>query len=165
MATATATRPGVGPTGVDPQKRRTRPSFHARVGRLALRSGLATVCLVLLFLGLVVLGVIPLRDYLSQQRDLRDSKARVVMLKEHNELLTVRAARLRTSDEIALLAREQFGMVPAGEKLTLLPGLRAPSSGLLGDGRDAVRPVPPDTSDPSVNMFQAILDFLRFSSR
>jgi cell division protein FtsB len=133
-----------------------------RVGRFALRGGLAATALVLLFIGLVVLGVIPLRAYLGQQRDLRDSTQRLSMLREHNATLTVRAARLRTDAEVALIAREQFGMVPAGQKLTLLPGLRTPTTELLGEGRDAVRPVPPDTTEPDMSLYRSILDLLRF---
>lgn len=150
---STQRRPPSGPVAA--------PSLRGRLRRLLLRSGLVSVSVVVLFVGLIMLGVIPVRAYLSQTRDLRDSKARVTMLKARNAELTDRAARLRTDEEVALLAREQFGMVPAGEKLTLLPGLRAPSDALLGDGRDAVRPVPPDALEADVSLFQAILDLFR----
>jgi len=122
---------------------------------------MALVVLIGVFVGLVVLGVIPVRAYLTQERELRDSRARITMLKERNAQLTDRSARLRTDAEVALIAREQFGMVPAGEKLTILPGLRAESMDLLGDGRDAVRPVPPDAQEQNVSLLKAILDLLR----
>lgn len=122
---------------------------------------MALVVLIGVFVGLIVLGVIPVRAYLTQERELRDSRARITMLKERNAQLTDRSARLRTDAEVALIAREQFGMVPVGEKLTILPGLRVESTNLLGDGRDAVRPVPPDAQEQNVSLFKAILDLLR----
>lgn len=134
-----------------------------RLRRFVLRGGLAFVALAGLFVALIVLGVIPVRAYLTQQRELRDTNARVTMLKAHNNELTTRSARLRTDAEVALIAREQFGMVPAGETLTLLPGLRAESNALMGDGRDAVRPVPPDAQEGHLNLLKAILDLFRFA--
>lgn len=140
-------------------------TLGARAKKVLFRSGLGISVLIALFVGLMVLGVIPVRSYLTQQRDLRDSKARLTMLTQRNGELSVRAARLKTDTQVALLAREQFGMVPAGETLTLFPGLRTESTGLLGDGRDAVRPVPPDTRVPDMSLFQAILDVLSLRHR
>ncbi len=137
-------------------------ALGTRLRRFALRGGLALVAVVGLFVALIVLGVIPVRQYLTQQRELRDTKARVTMLKTHNAELTARSARLRTDAEVALIAREQFGMVPIGEKLTLLPGLRAENNALMGDGRDAVRPVPPDPQEGNLNLLKAILGLFHF---
>lgn len=76
----------------------------------------------LIFVGLVV-GVVPVRQYLEQQRRLEVAEQRIALIDEENRRLAARAGELRTDEEIERLAREQYSLVRPGEEaFALLPG-------------------------------------------
>ncbi len=76
-----------------------------------------------LFLLLVVLGVLPVRAAATQRTEISSSTARLTLLTEKNRDLRERIRLLRTDDEIKRVAREQYAMVPPGQKLLVIPGL------------------------------------------
>ncbi|HEX5615325.1 MAG TPA: septum formation initiator family protein [Acidimicrobiia bacterium] len=61
------------------------------------------------------LFVFPTQALLAQQRDVRDAKHDLAVLREQNDRLAEEAARLETPEEIERMAREQYGMVRPGE--------------------------------------------------
>lgn len=76
----------------------------------------------MVFLGLMA-GVVPVRQYLEQQRRLDAARQRIDLLDEENRRLAARAGELRTDEEIERLAREQYSLVrPNEEAFALLPG-------------------------------------------
>jgi cell division protein FtsB len=60
--------------------------------------------------------VFPTRSYLAQQRQVRDARHSVQVLREQNAKLAREAQRLQTDREIENLARSQFNMVLPGEE-------------------------------------------------
>jgi len=61
------------------------------------------------------LFVFPTQALLAQQRDVRDAKRDLAVLREQNDRLAEEAGRLQTPEEIERLAREQHNMVRPGE--------------------------------------------------
>lgn len=120
--------------------------------------------IVLALLGLIALGVLPVRTYVEQKNELTAKQARKAMLDERNLTLSKRVAALQTDDEVIKLARLHYGLVPKGDTLTVIPGLRDESATLdAGDG-EAVGPVPAAVdSEPSsfVETIQRLLVFWR----
>src|SRR5688500_14931907 len=89
--------------------------------RLRRRLALGVVS-TLVFLGLMA-GVVPVRQYLEQQRRLDAARQRIELLDEENRRLAARAEELRTDEEIERLAREQYSLVrPGAEAFALLLG-------------------------------------------
>ncbi len=118
----------------------------------------------LLVLLLVVLGVLPVRAYATQRRDIRLSTERLDMLTAKNADLRERVRLLQTDDEIKRIARSQYAMVAPGEKLRVIPGLgdggRSLAGGSPGATLDRVPTEPSATTDSSV--WAAIRDLVRF---
>lgn len=89
-----------------------------RVGRRIVLGVVSTLA----FLALIV-GVVPVRQYLEQQRRVDAARQRIELLDEENQRLAARAEELRTDEEIERLAREQYSLVRPGEEaFALLPG-------------------------------------------
>jgi cell division protein FtsB len=70
----------------------------------------------LVLVAFLFLFVFPTRSYLAQQRQVRDARHSVQVLREQNEKLSGEAKRLQTDKEIEKLARSQFNMVFDGEE-------------------------------------------------
>jgi cell division protein FtsB len=91
----------------------------APVGRKARRRGSrwASVMFVVLLvaLGLVASGVLPVQQYLERETQVVDAQGRLDALKEENQRLEEEADALLTDDEIERIAREQYGYVQPGE--------------------------------------------------
>ena len=85
----------------------------------------------LLVLGFV--GVIPVRAYVDQKRQLGMTEQRVALLAGQNAELARQVSVLKTPAEIERLARRQFGMVRPGERALAIPGLRSTTGGIIGD--------------------------------
>jgi cell division protein FtsB len=145
-----------------------RPSVPERLEAVNLRlSRPARLCvallgLVLLLVALSFVGVLPVRTYISQRNELRSKEARVEMLSARNDELNGRIQLLRTDAEVARMARDQFGMVPKGDTLTVLPGLRDESLVLSGNGSSAIGAAPPASRDYQPSFFEAISRLLLF---
>jgi len=76
--------------------------------RIAVAS-LAVIAIMFLF-------VFPTRAYLAQQRQVRDARNAVEVLKHDNKVLGEEARQLQTPSEVERLARAQFNMVLPGEQ-------------------------------------------------
>ena len=123
-----------------------------RVGRRVLLGVVST----LVFLGLMV-GVVPVRQYLEQQRRLDAARQRIELLDEENQRLAARAEELRTDEEIERLAREQYSLVRPGEEaFALLPGSdeKRPAQAPLS----TTAPIEP----PQPGWLEKVLDTLAF---
>jgi cell division protein FtsB len=70
----------------------------------------------LVLVAMMFLFVFPTRSYLAQQRQVRDARHSVQVLRAQNSQLAREAKRLRTPSEIERLARSQFNMVFEGEE-------------------------------------------------
>ncbi len=118
-----------------------------------------------LILLLVVLGVLPVRAYATQQSEIGSSTARLSLLTDRNRDLRERIRLLRTDEEIKRIARDQYAMVPPGEKLLVIPGLGEGARGLntaSGAAADRVPTASVERSDTS--FWQTLRDLARFVS-
>ncbi len=70
----------------------------------------------LVFVALMFVFVFPTRSYLAQQRQVREARNSVQVLRAQNAKLAREAKRLQTNSEIERLARSQFNMVFPGEE-------------------------------------------------
>ena len=122
------------------------------------------VALVGLAIGLIFLGVIPVRAYVNQQRELASTTGRLQELNTRNRLLRDRVKVLQTDREVTRIAREQFGLVRPGEKLVLISGLRAETSTFGGQDPDAatVQPVPPAPVTTDLSVMRVLMDAVAF---
>lgn len=130
--------------------------------RLA-RTLLGLLVLPALVLLLVVLGVLPVRAAATQRSEMNSSTARLTLLTEKNRDLGERIRLLRTDDEIRRIAREQYAMVPPGQKLLVIPGLGDGGRSLTtssGATLDRVPNLPVERQDSS--FWQTLRDFARF---
>lgn len=130
--------------------------------RLA-RTLLGLLVLPALVLLLVVLGVLPVRAGATQRNEMNSSAARLTLLIEKNRDLGERIRLLRTDDEIRRIAREQYAMVPPGQKLLVIPGLGDGGRSLTtssGATLDRVPNLPVERQDSS--FWQTLRDFARF---
>lgn len=135
-------------------KSRTRPA-EAKPARVWRRIALGTLS-TMVFLGLMA-GVVPVRQYLEQQRRLDAARQRIDLLDEENRRLAARAGELRTDEEIERLAREQYSLVRPGEEaFALLPG--------SDEKRPAQAPLKPTTpvKPPEPSWLEKALDTIAF---
>ena len=135
-------------------KSKSKPDAPAgrRVGRRIALGTLSTM----VFLGLMA-GVVPVRQYLEQQRRLDAARQRIDLLDEENRRLAARAEELRTDEEIERLAREQYSLVRPGEEaFALLPG--------SDEKRPAQAPLKPTTpvKPPEPSWLEKALDTIAF---
>jgi cell division protein FtsB len=127
---------------------------------LRLAALIATVPLFVV--ALVVLGVLPVRAYATQRADIRASTARLELVTKKNADLRERVRLLRTDAEIKRIAREQYAMVAAGEKLLVIPGLTEdgrstdPSTGASADRVPA-----PTIEQSDSSIWRAVQDLVR----
>ena len=127
------------------------------------RALLGVFVLPALVLLLVVLGVLPVRAAATQHTEMNSSSARLTLLTEKNRDLRERIRLLRTDDEIKRIAREQYAMVPPGQKLLVIPGLGDGGRSLTtssGATLDRVPNLPVERQDSS--FWQTLRDFARF---
>ncbi len=128
----------------------------------AARTLVGVLVLPALVLLLVVLGVLPVRAAATQRSEMNSSTARLTLLTEKNRDLRERIRLLRTDDEIKRIAREQYAMVPPGQKLLVIPGLGDGGRSLTtssGATLDRVPNVPVERQDSS--FWQTLHDFAR----
>jgi cell division protein FtsB len=94
--------------GDEPVERPPRRGGWERPTRIAIAS-LAVIAIMFLF-------VFPTRSYLAQQRQVRNARHQVEVLKAQNKILGDEARQLQMPSEIERLARIQFNMVLPGEQ-------------------------------------------------
>jgi cell division protein FtsB len=72
--------------------------------------------------GLLFIGVYPVRTYLAQRASLHRAERQIDVLKTQNDRLAQQAQQLNTDSEIERLAREQYNLVRPGERaFAILP--------------------------------------------
>jgi cell division protein FtsB len=69
----------------------------------------------LVALGLVATGVLPIQQYLERENQVVDAQASLDTLKQDNAVLSDSAGAMLTDQEVERIAREQYGFVREGE--------------------------------------------------
>jgi hypothetical protein len=109
--------------------------------------------MLLVALGLVATGVLPVRDFLERENSVNAANEQLAEVTAANALLAADVSALYSEEEVERIAREQYGFVRPGEVgyVAVLP----------------VEPVPdaaPAVSEPEVtddrSMLQVIWDFI-----
>jgi len=91
-----------------PEKRKRRRRRGSRFGSLFF-------IVVLIALGLVATGVLPVRDYLERENDVNAAQERLDELQRDNAELAGDVEALFSEQEVERIAREQYGFVKPGE--------------------------------------------------
>ncbi len=109
--------------------------------------------MLLVALGLVATGVLPVRDYLERENAVDTARAELASITEKNTRLDEDANALYSQAEIERIAREQYGFVRPGEigYVAVLP------DGPIADAE--VAPVEPVVHDDR-SLLQMIWDFI-----
>ena len=94
-----------------------RPQTTSRRPRKRRGSRWASVMFVVLLvsLGLVASGVLPVQQYLERETQVVDARDRLDALRDENQQLEDDAAALLTDQEIERIAREELGYARPGE--------------------------------------------------
>jgi len=119
------------------------------------RSRIGTVAFIVLLvsLGLVATGVLPVRDFLGRENEVNAAQSRLEQLQERNATLADDVEALYSEQEVERIAREQYGFVLPGEVgyVVLTPDEPPP----------ALTPVEPVATVQEERPFlQRILDFI-----
>ena len=94
------------------------PTQQRRRPRILLWALLASVTIV----GVLFIGVYPVRTYLAQRASLHRAERQIDVLKTQNDNLGQQTQQLNTDSEIERLAREQYNLVRPGERaFAILP--------------------------------------------
>jgi cell division protein FtsB len=91
-----------------PEKRKRRRGRRSRFGSLFF-------IVVLIALGLVATGVLPVRDYLERENEVNAAQVRLDELQSDNAELAADVDALFSEQEVERIAREQYGFVRPGE--------------------------------------------------
>jgi len=91
-----------------PEKRKRRRRRGSRFGSLFF-------VVVLIALGLVATGVLPVRDYLERENEVNAAQERLDELQSDNAELAADVDALFSEQEVERIAREQYGFVRPGE--------------------------------------------------
>ncbi|GMQ97867.1 MAG: hypothetical protein BMS9Abin17_0370 [Acidimicrobiia bacterium] len=91
-----------------PEKRQRRRRRGSRFGSLFF-------IVVLIALGLVATGVLPVRDYLERENEVDAAQERLDELQSDNAELAADVDALFSEQEVERIAREQYGFVRPGE--------------------------------------------------
>ena len=132
------------------------PQSHQRprrVKRKRSRFGTAMFIVLLVSLGLVATGVLPIRDFLERENAVDAANEQLAEISAANALLADDVNALYSEEEVERIAREQYGFVRPGEVgyVAVLPD-------------DPVRDVTPVELEPGVpddrTILQMIWDFM-----
>jgi cell division protein FtsB len=108
----------------------------------------------LISLGLVATGVLPVQQFLERETQVNDARARLDVLQEDNTSLEEDAIALLSDQEIERIAREQYGFVRPGE----IGYVVIPSEGLEPASEPSAQPVEIDSDQGG--FLQRIWDFI-----
>ncbi len=124
-----------------------------RTRRRRSRFGTVVFIALLVALGLVATGVLPVRDYLGRENQVTVAQNRLADLQKQNASLADDVEALYSEQELERVAREQYGFVLPGEVgyVVLTPGTPEAS-------RRVVEPVAITEADRS--FLQRIWDFI-----
>lgn len=119
------------------------------------RSRWATMLFVVLLisLGLVATGVLPIQQYLERETQVDGAQVRLEALVAQNDSLEADATALLSDQEIERIAREQYGYVLPGE----IGYVVAPVDGVESE-RQPVEPVSSEPDDRG--LLQKVWDFI-----
>lgn len=110
----------------------TRAEAEAAAAAAAHRRGVLArrAAMVLTVVAVTVLFVaMPMRSYLAQQSDVEGARASLAEIDQGNKKMAARLEHLSDPDEIARIARRDYGLVQQGEEsYAVLP---PPSAGLV----------------------------------
>ena len=135
---------------LSPPVSRERPR---RVRRKRSRFGTAVFIVLLVALGLVATGVLPVRDFLERENAVNAANDELAEVTAANALLADDVAALYSQEEVERIAREQYGFVRPGEigYVAVLPD-------------DPAADIAPVKADPVVtddrSILQMIWDFI-----
>ena len=124
-----------------------------RTKRRRSKLGTAIFIVLLVSLGLVATGVLPVRDFLERENAVNAANDQLTELVGENALLAEDVSALYSEEEVERIAREQYGFVKPGEVayVVVLPDVAEPSP----VSHDPVEAVRDDRS-----MLQTIWDFI-----
>jgi len=94
------------------------PQSHQRkrrVKRRRSRLGTAAFIVLLVALGLVATGVLPVRDFLERENAVNEASEQLAEVTAANALLAEDVDALYSEQEVERIAREQYGFVRPGE--------------------------------------------------
>ena len=132
------------------------PDSHKRSRRTKRRRsrlGTAVFIMLLVALGLVATGVLPVRDFLERENSVNAANEQLAEVTAANALLAADVSALYSEEEVERIAREQYGFVRPGEVgyVAVLPV-------------EPVADAAPAASEPEVtddrSMLQVIWDFI-----
>jgi cell division protein FtsB len=86
-----------------------------RVKRRRSRLGTAAFIVLLIALGLVATGVLPVRDFLERENAVNEANEQLAEVAAVNTLLAEDVDALYSEQEVERIAREQYGFVRPGE--------------------------------------------------
>lgn len=119
------------------------------------RSRIGTVAFIVLLvaLGLVATGVLPVRDYLGRENEVNAAQSRLELLQQQNAKLADDVEALYSEQEVERIAREQYGFVLPGEVgyVVLTPDEPAQAS---------TPPEPVTVAQEERSFLQRIMDFI-----
>ncbi len=119
------------------------------------RSRIGTVAFIVLLvaLGLVATGVLPVRDYLGRENEVNAAQSRLELLQQQNAKLAGDVEALYSEQEVERIAREQYGFVLPGEVgyVVLTPDEPAQAS---------TPPEPVTVAQEERSFLQRIMDFI-----
>ncbi|HRW39675.1 MAG: septum formation initiator family protein [Acidimicrobiales bacterium] len=92
--------------------REPRPPAKVRARRRAM----AGLVVGVLFVGVLLFGVFPTRQWFDQRRETADAEAELAAVRAERAEVAKEQERLQTPEEIERIAREDFGMVEPGEE-------------------------------------------------
>jgi cell division protein FtsB len=91
------------------------PQRSRRTKRKRSRLGTVMFLVLLIALGLVATGVLPVRDYLERENAVNAANEQLIEITAANELLADDVSALYSEEEVERIAREQYGFVRPGE--------------------------------------------------
>lgn len=110
----------------------------------------------LVALGLVATGVLPVQQYLERENQVVDAQASLDTLKQDNAALSDSAGAMLTDQEVERIAREQYGFVRRGEVSYVV----IPSDGIEDVSGSIADATPVAVVDVDRSFLERIWDFV-----
>jgi hypothetical protein len=109
-----------------------------------------------------LVGLLPFQTRAAQNDTFVESQARLEKLQQENKVLTAQRDLLETDEEVARIAREEFGLAPNDATVYAIPDLR-PENGDRARGSSVATPQPePPATAPKRGLGSRLMNFLVF---
>jgi cell division protein FtsB len=136
-----------------------------RAQRMSIRRALTRPVRHLLLAAIVVVigglvGVLPFATRSLQDETYAQSRERLSQLERENAALTSQRDLLKTDEEVARLAREEFGLAPTDATVYAIPGLRPDNEDRDRTGGAVIAETPPEA--PKRGLGDRVVDFIVF---